>query len=322
MSQERIVVCGAGGFVGRKLVRRLYEDGHRNILAVTHGVPPKEFSKMEDSVETLHGDLQDIEFAKLALYQAKWVYNLAAKVGGINYIKDFHAECLLSAQINMNLLRAALQEKIAGYFFASSACVYGDAPKGRLISESEFIDPSPGYGDEKLFSEKVCIAFAREYNLPIKIGRYHTIYGPGDDNKSGKDHVQTSLCKKVIDARLNGVHEICIWGDGEQTRSHLYIDDCVEATIRLMGCGLASYLPMNIAHRKAHSINEMVTMLEDIAAIKLLRFYNDAAPVGVQHRTSNNAWIREILHWEPTTPLRDGLAKLYRELWEQATVKK
>lgn len=312
---DKILVCGAGGFVGGKLVEYLVRNGYKNIRAVSSR-PVSRWLRCFGEAENVQADLRDPAQCERVTADARWIYNLAAKVGGIHYIGGNKADCFLSALINMNLLRAITGKSVAGYFFASSACVYGDAPKGEPIHEDVPLVPSPGYGEEKIFSEKVCQALAHEHQIPVRIARYHTVYGPGDDIKGaeGRDHAQSALCRKVIKAKVDGPLEINIWGDGEQTRSFLFIDDCVEGTVRLMHSG-ANADPVNMANSEVATVNDMVTMLEDIAAVKLTRFYQPGSPTGVQHRRSDNSRIREKLQWEPMTPLKEGLRKLYNDLF-------
>lgn len=313
----KIVVCGAGGYVGQRLVNFLVSRGMSGIVAVTS---PKSFVKFADPVERLGVDLRDPKACVRAVEGARWVFNLAASVGGIGFVKANASMCLENVLINTNLVRASADEGVAGYFFASSSCVYPGHKDGDLIESDAWpADPMGGYGLEKLFSEQLCLAFAAERNLPVTIARYHGIYGPGDVREAGRDHVCTALAKKVIHAKLSGVHEIAIWGNGEQTRSLLYINDCVEGTYRLMVRGVSG--PVNLAHPNPVSVNQIVSVLEEIAAVKLTRFYQPDAPTGRQHKTSSNWLLGEYLNWQPETPLIDGMRALYNELWDQAVRK-
>jgi len=248
--------------------------------------------------------------------RAKWVFNLAANVGGIGFIGTQKTECMLSSLINTNLLIAVREEQLAGYFFASSSCVY-PAKEGQLREEDAYpAAPMDGYGWEKLFSERMCLSFAADYAVPARIARYHTIYGPGDVRAAGRDHVTAALCKKVVAAKLSGVHEINIWGDGNQTRSFLYIDDCIEGTYRIMMS--MSPGPFNLGNEELVSVNDLVTTLEEIAAIKLMRFYSSDAPQGLQHKEVDNTLIREKIGWEPSTPIKLGLERMYRDFYDRA----
>lgn len=325
MSDDKIVVCGAGGFVGGKLVEFLLRRGHRDIRAVSFR-PVDQWLKKFDGVENLSLDLREPRAARTAVSGAKWVYNLAAKVGGIDYIGKNKVECMLSSLINTNLLREIVWGEVccpAGYFFASSACVYPGAKTDEAgnvipIKETDLLVPSDGYGIEKLFSERLCAAFKQEHNVAAYVMRYHTVYGPGDDIKGreGKDHAPSALCRKIAQAKLHGPKEVTIWGDGEQTRDLLYVEDCVEGTYRLMGSGHDA-TPVNLGSPEIVTINQMVTMLEEIAGVKVARFYNKDAPMGVRHRGSDNTELKRILRWEPTTRLYDGLAATYRDIYDK-----
>lgn len=319
---ERIVVCGAGGYVGKRLVAALVASGQKDIVA-HYSRSPRLGMIPTDAVDVSWGDLRDPRTCEAVVHEARWVFNLAASVGGIGFVTSETSKCLGNVTINANLVEASAKAGVQRYFFASSSCVYpGYLPQHPLarvpLHESHAwpADPMGGYGLEKLFSEQLCLAYEKERKLPVSIARYHGIYGPGDVRSAGKDHVATALAKKVIQAKLSGVHEIAIWGDGSQTRSFLFIDDCVEGTIRLMERGVSG--PVNLAHPEPASVNQLVDVLEEIAAVKLTRFYQPDAPTGRQHKTSDNTLLRKSLNWEPETSLLDGMRALYNELWDQA----
>lgn len=310
---DKIVVCGAGGYVGQRLVKLLVNRGHENIVAFSSR--PSERSPA--GVEYLVGDLRRREACERAVHNARWVFNLAASVGGIGFVSSETSKCLTNVLINTQLVEEAAKAGVSQYFFASSSCVYpsgADAPFREC--DAYPANPMGGYGWEKLFSERVCLSFAEERNLPVCIARYHGIYGPGDVRSVGKDHVATALAKKVIHAKRSGIHEISIWGDGEQTRSLLYIDDCVDGTYIQMMRGVRG--PINLAHPKPVSVNQIVTVLEEIAGVKLTRFYQPNAPTGRQHKVSDNLRLRETLNWEPEVSLVDGMRKLYNQLWDES----
>ena len=306
---EISVVCGANGYVGRNLVAYLIEKGHE-VRAVSRS------GEQNQKCRYMFGDLTDPEFCKRATADATWVYNLAANVGGIGYIGKQNANCMVSVLINTNLLRVAAQNKnLAGFLFASSSCVY-PSWQSPLTENLAVPNWENGYGFEKFFSEKMCGAFKQDFNVPVRIARYHTIYGPGDWRGSARDHFPSALCQKVVNAKLSGVHEINIWGDGSQTRSLLYIDDCVEGTHRIMRSDCIQ--PINLGTSTPVSVNSLVTQLEDIAGIDLLRFYAKDAPVGCTHKTSDNTFIKAWLNWEPTTQSDTGLRKLYADCYDRA----
>lgn len=316
---DRIVVCGAGGFVGRKLVEHLYQKGYSDVLAIVS--PRSSFGPITwaNQVSWVKVDLMDYEACRRELEGATWVFNLAAKVGGIDYIQKHKASCMLSSVINTNLLRAAREHKASRYFFASSSCVYPDGISVLKESDAYPANPIVGYGWEKLFSEQMCLAFQEEFGLPVSIARYHGLYGPGDVRNEDKDHVIAALCRKVAEAKLSGSNEITIWGDGTQTRSFLYIDDCADGTLKLVQQGVVG--PVNMANYECVSINTIVSCLEEIAAVKLKRFYNATASVGRKHKCSDNRLIGELMNWAPPTSLKVGLERTYRECWDRALAK-
>lgn len=310
--KEISVVCGANGYVGRNLVKYLVSLGH-NVRAVSrNGVD----GIADEVISQAIGDLTDPCFCEHATADATWVYNLAANVGGIGYIGKQNANCMASVLINTNLLRVAAHNKnLAGYFFASSSCVYPS--RSCPLKEGEARPGGEnGYGLEKFFSEQMCQAFHEDYGVRVHIARYHTIYGPGDWRGPARDHFPSALCQKVVNAKLSGVHEINIWGDGSQTRSLLYINDCVEGTHRIMQSDCSQ--PINLGNGLPISVNGLVSCLEGIAAVRLLRFYAGTAPVGCVHKTSDNAFIRARLNWEPSTPIETGLSKLYADCYDRA----
>jgi nucleoside-diphosphate-sugar epimerase len=295
----KITVCGAGGYVGRRLSDYLENKGHE----VTRWVREQ-------------GDLMLPECASAACEGAEMVFNLAANVGGIGFVSKEKASCLLSSVINSNLLQACVKHKVARYFFASSSCVYPSNLTETPEEAAYPADPSTEYGWEKLFSERLCQAFSSDYNLPTTVARLHGVYGPGDVRQPGRDHVIAALCKKVISAKLSGVHEISIWGDGEQTRSFLFIDDCVEGIWRLASQGISG--PVNLANSQQVSVNDLVTLIEEISGVRLQRFYSTNAPIGCKHKVSSNAQLRQLLHWEPSTLLRVGLEATYNDFWDRS----
>lgn len=311
---EKIVVCGAAGFVGGRLVKTLWDQGYRDIRAVSSR-PIDDWLYLNPQVDNRMYDLRNSEEAFKSLDGARWVYNLAAKVGGIGYIQTHPVDCLLSAQINLNLLRAASLQDTAGYFFASSACLYDDSNR---------VNPVEDYAHEKLFSERVCTAFAKEKKLPVKIARYQNIYGEGDNTKGAenRDHAPAALCRKIVRAKLSGIHEINIWGDGSQIRNFVHVDDVVEATIRIMGSGNVGPTPVDVGGPENISINQLVDLLEEIAAVKLVRFYGGAAPRGVSKRVCDNAYLRAVTNWTPQVSVIEGFRRLYNSIWEQEAYKK
>jgi len=311
---EKIVVAGAGGYIGGRMVEFLLKKGHKNIRAVS-SKPAKQWLKSFPAVENVCYDLQHREQCERALDGALIVYNFAAKVGGIGYIGAHNVDCMLSSLINTHLLMAAEQNQVIRYFFASSSCVYPASESPLRESDAYPAQPTTEYGWEKLFSERMCLNFEKDRGVPVTIARLHTLYGPGDIRAPGKDHVVAALCRKVAEAKIANKNEINIWGDGSQTRSLLYIDDCVEGIYKLAASGTTG--PVNLANSEVISVNQLVFLLEEIAGIKLMKFYGPNAPVGCPHKFSDNAMLRRALSWEPMVSIRDGLAATYRDVYDR-----
>lgn len=311
---EKVLVAGAGGYVGSRLVRRLLELG-KEVVAVSSR-PVDRWTHRCTGAEALSLDLREYGACQRAVFGVDKVYNLAASVGGIGFVESNYATCLVNSLINTNLLRASALEGVSRYFFASSSCVYPsgiDCP----LRESDAHPASPmgGYGWEKLFSEQVCLAFEKERVLPVTIARYHGIYGPGDTREEGKDHVVTALAKVFAKAKRAGDKTVRIWGDGLQTRSLLYIDDCVEGTLRLMDAEIKG--PVNLAHPTPVSVNDILLALEEVSAFHPQRFYDLSAPRGRQHKVSDNMKLRGALGWEPSTDLISGIRATYNACWDE-----
>jgi len=314
---DRILVCGAGGYVGRNLVRFLAARGNQ-VVAVTR-TPPK---SLPPGVEFDLADLSNAEECRNLIQKLspRWVFNLAAQVGGIQFVNANQSTGLNDVLINSNLIDACARVGIARYFFASSSCVYPDIATPLKESDAYPANPVGGYGWAKLFSERVCAAYSAERNLPTTVLRYHGIYGPGDIRPQGRDHVISSLVKKVAQAKLSRTSEIPVWGDGTQTRSFLYIDDCIEGTVRAMDRGVDG--PFNLAHPTPVSIKDIISTLEYIAAFPLVPFYNRDAPVGRVHKTADCTAMRDALNWQPETSLKDGLSRTYHEAWTEVAYAK
>jgi nucleoside-diphosphate-sugar epimerase len=323
MPQDRlIVVAGAGGFIGGHLVRSLREHGFTRIRAVDKK-PLEEWFQVFDNVESLVLDLQDLSACRQVAAGADEIFNLAADMGGMGFIESNKALCMLSVLINTHLLMAAREAGVKRFFYASSACVYAADkqvdPNVTALKESDAYPamPEDGYGWEKLFSERMCRHFREDFGLETRIARYHNVYGPHGTYEGGREKAPAAICRKVIEAKLSGRHEIEIWGDGHQTRSFQYIDDCVQGTRMLMDSDFVE--PINMGSSELVSINQLVDIVEEIAGLKLERRYNLSAPKGVNGRNSDNTLIREVFGWEPSTRLRDGLELTYRWIYERMT---
>lgn len=325
MSSDKIVICGAGGFIGGHLVADLLRQGHRNIRAVDVK-PFNEWYQHFSEVENLQLDLQEKDACETALKDARTVYNLAADMGGMGFIELNKGLCMLSVLINTHLLMAAKKHGVERFFYASSACVYnGDKqkdPKVTALKESDAYPalPEDGYGWEKLFSERMCRHFREDFGIATRVARYHNVYGPHGTWEGGREKAPAAICRKVIQAKLSGKHEIEIWGDGHQTRSFMYIDDCLHGTKTILASNILE--PINLGSSELVSINQLVDIVEDIAGIKLKRNYNLNAPKGVNGRNSDNTLIKQYLGWEPCIRLRDGLEKTYAWIYGEMTKKK
>ena len=308
------LVTGAGGFIGGALVRRLVDEG-RPVRAVDVK-PYDEWFQLCEGAENLQLDLRLAHACAQAVDGAGDVYNFASDMGGMGFIENNKTLCMLSVLINTHLLQEAQRADVERYFFASSACVYANFrqldPDLEALKEDDAYpaDPEDGYGWEKLFGERLCRHFREDFGLYTRTARYHNVYGPHGTYVGGREKAPAAICRKVAEAKLTGKHSIEIWGDGSQTRSFTYIDDCLEGTSLLMDSDVTE--PINIGSSELVTINELVSIVERIAGVKLERHYNLDAPQGVRGRNSDNTLILERLDWEPSTPLASGMEQTYR----------
>lgn len=320
--QDLIVVAGGGGFIGGHLVARLRELGHTRIRSVDCK-PMSEWYQCFDNVENMQLDLQEKGTCLQAAEGATEIYMLAADMGGMGFIENNRALCMLSSLINTHMLLAAKEHGVKRYFYSSSACVYAadkqTSPDVIALKESDAYPamPEDGYGWEKLFAERMCRHFSEDFGLITRVARYHNVYGPNGTWDGGREKAPAAICRKVIAAKLSGNHDIEIWGDGEQTRSFTYIDDCIKGTMMLMHSAVEE--PINIGSSQLVTINQLVDIVEKIAGIKLKRNYNLSAPKGVRGRNSDNALIQRRLGWQPDTRLEDGMEQTYRWIYKQMT---
>jgi nucleoside-diphosphate-sugar epimerase len=314
-----ILVAGAGGFIGGHLVRRLVAEG-KEVRAVDVKSPQDWFFR-SDRAENRTLDLSEKKNCLDAASGVQEIYNLASDMGGIGFIESHRALCMLSVMINTHLLMAARARDANRYFFASSACVYPatlqSEPRREGLKEIDAYPamPEDGYGWEKLFGERLCRHFKDDFNLETHVARYHNIYGPHGTWYGGREKSPAAIARKVAVAVLTGAREIEIWGDGEQTRSFTYIDDCIEGTRRLMESNVTD--PINIGSDQAVTINQLVGLVEEIAGVRLERRYNPNAPVGVRGRNSDNTYVVKALGWKPSFSLREGMERTYPWIYDR-----
>jgi nucleoside-diphosphate-sugar epimerase len=283
--------------------------------------PLDEWHQLHDDADSKMADLSLLDACHEAVEGVDRVFNLAADMGGMGFIENNKALCMLSVLVSTHVLVAARDAGVSRVFYSSSACVY---PADRQVSPNVVplaehsaypADPEDGYGWEKLFSERMSRHFDEDFGLGARVARYHNVYGPHGTYDGGREKAPAAICRKVIEAQLSGSGEIEIWGDGEQTRSFTYIDDCVDGTLRLMDSDIDE--PINIGSSQLVTINELVDLVEKVAGVSLHRSYKLDAPLGVRGRNSDNTMVRELLDWEPCTRLEDGIEQTYRWIYDQ-----
>ena len=313
MTQGVVLVTGAGGFIGGHLVADLLRRG-RKVRAVDQKPFENWYQRFTDA-DNVVADLKLRETCERACTGVSEVYQLAADMGGMGFIENNKALCMLSVLINTHMLEAARANGVSRFFFSSSACVYNaDKQRDPRVTPLREADaypamPEDGYGWEKLFSERMCRHFREDFGLTTRMARYHNVYGPHGTWEGGREKAPAAICRKVIEAKHSRSGTIDIWSTGEQTRSFMYIDDCLHGTRAIMASGITD--PLNLGSSELVSINQLVDIVEDIAGIKLKRTYDLSAPKGVNGRNSDNTEIRRQLGWEPSIRLRDGLERTY-----------
>jgi GDP-D-mannose 3',5'-epimerase len=319
---DPILIGGAGGFIGGWLVRYLQESGFTSLRAIDIK-PIDEWHQVLPGVDNRVADLRSLETCTEAVRDIAHLYNLACDMGGMGFIEANRAACMVSVLINTHLLLAAKEAGVRRHFYSSSACVYNVALQEvsdvTALREDDAYPalPEDGYGWEKLFSERMCRNFHDDFGIETRVARYHNVYGPHGTYDGGREKAPAAICRKIAAAKLAGEDEIEVWGDGEQTRSFMYIDDCLFGTTKIMESDILD--PINLGSAELVTINQLVDIVEEIAGVRLKRRYNLDAPKGVRGRNSDNARIRERLGWEPSTPLAVGLEKTYAWIYDEMT---
>ena len=315
----KYLVTGAGGFIGGHLVSKLMSQGHEVVCA---DIKPYEYwFQYHENNKNYTLDLKEYENCLKITEDVDFVYNMACNMGGMGFIENNKAECMLSVLINTNLLRSCLKNKIKKYFFSSSACVYNASKQmqtfvpGLKESDAYPADPEDGYGWEKLFSERMCRHFNEDFNLDVRIVRYHNVYGPMGTYDGGREKAPAAICRKIAFAKINNQKEIEIWGDGEQTRSFMYIDDCVNGTQKIFDSQISDVL--NLGSEEQVSINQLVEMVESISGYSVRKKYLLDKPKGVRGRSSDNSKLKKNINWSPNIKLFNGLEMTYKWIFNQ-----
>ena len=316
---SKYLVAGAGGFIGGHLVKSLLDEGHQVVCADIK--PIEHWFQYFEECENFSFDLKSYDNCLKATKGVEFIYNMACNMGGMGFIENNKAECMLSVLINTNLLRSSLKNDVKKYFFSSSACVYNGSKQEKTFVEGLKEDdaypaePEDGYGWEKLFSERMCRHFKEDFELETRVARYHNVYGPLGTFDGGREKAPAALCRKIIFAKENNISLIDVWGDGEQTRSFMYIDDCLAGTKKLFKSDCSRSL--NIGSEEQVSINQMIDIISEIAGHKVKKNYQLDKPKGVRGRSSDNTLIREQINWDTTYSLKSGLELTYKWIYDQ-----
>ena len=315
----KILVTGAGGFIGGHLVSSLLRKKHKVICADIK--PIKNWFQIFKESKNYSLDLSNLKNCLKLTKNIDYVFNLACNMGGMGFIENNKADCMLSVLINTNLLNASKINKVKRYLFTSSACVYNSKKQNKSnipgLKEGDAYpaDPEDGYGWEKLFSERMCRHFEEDYGLEVRIVRLHNVYGPKGTYSGGREKAPAALCRKIAQAKIMGNEEITVWGDGKQTRSFMYIDDCVTGILKVFSSKFSK--PINLGSSEQVSINHMIKLIEKISNIKTKKKYLMHKPKGVRGRSSDNTLIKKVLKWEPRTKLYKGLGLTYKWIFNQ-----
>ncbi len=317
---DKVVICGGGGFIGGHLIGELLRKGFTNLRCVDIK-PQTEWFQRFHNVDNLCLDLRKKGNCYIAAQGADYIFNFAADMGGMGFIENNKALCMLSVLINTHLLMAARDQGIQRYFYASSACVYNaekqKSPDVIPLKEEDAYPamPEDGYGWEKLFSERMCRHFREDFGLQTRVARFHNVYGPFGTYDGGREKAPAAICRKIIQARIDGSHEIEVWGDGTRTRSFMYIDDCLKGIQMIMNSDILE--PINLGSTELVTINQLVDIVQQIAGYPVKKKHVLNAPLGVNGRNSDNAKILSYLDWEPGISLKDGLTATYSWIEKQ-----
>ena len=319
--KKKYLVCGAGGFIGGHLAQNLQNEGHEVICADSK--PYEYWFQLNENNKNYSLDLKEYENCLKVTDGIDYIYNMACNMGGMGFIENNKAECMLSVLINTNLLRACLVNKVKKYFFSSSACVYNATKQNTIFipglkeEDAYPADPEDGYGWEKLFSERMCRHFTEDFGLETRVARYHNVYGPLGTYDGGREKAPAALCRKVIEAKLNKRNSIDVWGDGKQTRSFMFIKDCIIGTKMIFESSQRSVL--NVGSEEQVSINQMIELIEEISDYKVNKNYQLDKPKGVRGRSSNNDLIKKTIGWDSSITLKEGLKETYNWIYTQMT---
>lgn len=317
---SHVLVCGAGGFIGGHLVNTMFAEGAATVRAVDVK-PFGDWYQKNPSAENRILDLQLRDSCLKATEGIDAVFQLAADMGGMGFIENNKALCMLSVLTNTHMLMAARESGVKRFFYSSSACVYNadkqKSPDVIALKEEDAYPalPEDGYGWEKLFSERMCRHYREDYGLETRVARFHNVYGPLGTWTGGREKAPAAISRKVLEAKQSGSHQIEIWGDGHQTRSFMYIDDCTKGVVDIFSSDILE--PINLGSSELVTINQLVDIAEDIAGVKLKRNYNLSAPKGVNGRNSDNTLIQKLLGWEPSIRLRDGMERTMEWIEQQ-----
>jgi GDP-D-mannose 3',5'-epimerase len=318
--KKTVLICGAGGFIGGHLAADLIKEGKYNLVCAD--IKPEEYWFQHfDQSKNYSLDLKEYENCLTVTKGVDYIFNLACNMGGMGFIENNKAECMLSVLVNTNLLRAAVVNEVEKYYFSSSACVYNGSKQSKIFipglkeEDAYPAEPEDGYGWEKLFSERMCRHFTEDFKLETRVVRYHNIYGPLGTFDGGREKAPAALCRKIANAKINNLKTIDVWGDGEQTRSFLYIDDCIKGTKQVFNSNHS--VPFNVGSEEQVSINQMIKIIEEIADYKVEKNYQLDKPKGVRGRSSDNTFVKKNIGWEPKYNLKQGLELTYNWIFDE-----